>query len=699
MMESDRSEHRLYTSAESESLTISAEVELTGHEVELGGNEIEVELAADEVELVANEVELVRNEVQLVRNEVQLEEEEDENPFPYLVDYFAFKHRNGNSFIMQCKLCLPIETELSAYKNSASNLRKHVERKHPSRLKDLSDYVASRKRNMYPPGIPCKQPRMSEVMIVGANRRVPQAKVNKLIANFICEGLHPFSVVEQPSFKELLLTLNPQCKVMSSLNLQGRIEGAATQMKHTLLSHLSKVSYVATTTDCWTAHQQSYVMVTAHWIDEDTLRRKSAALACKRLKGSHTLDGLAGALDDIYCQYGIREKVVRITTDSGSNFIKPLRSPGEQSQLVEAESDSDQDSFDDPKADYQDTFSILEQDSDLEYQLPPYQRCACHLLTLVATTDATTAEEKNDTYKRLSRAAFGKCQAIWNKSGRSCVAAETVEHKGKLQVIRPNPTQWNSIYTAVERLVLIVQEKGEDAIRNICEKSEVKMLKTAEIAFLTEFCTVMKPVVKVLNILQSETNTHMGWLLPVIFQLQAKLSRLETSSKMCLPLIRAIQEGIQKRFGRMMEDPELIAATILLPKFKTTWTERADIIDAGLAYVRQHLDQMAETGVEQVRQHSSDEDDFFSSMNSRRSQGAVELDGYLACSSNKIDLLRAFPYIRKLFLKLNAGLPASAACERLFNCTGVLATAKRARMNATDFENQLLFKFNRKFRD
>lgn len=67
----------------------------------------------------------------------------------------------------------------------------------------------------------------------------------------------------------------------------------------------------------------------------------------------------------------------------------------------------------------------------------------------------------------------------------------------------------------------------------------------------------------------------------MIFQLQAKLRRQETSSKLCLPLIRAIQDGVQKRFGEMMEDPELIAAAILLPKFKTTWTERPDIIETG----------------------------------------------------------------------------------------------------------------------
>ena len=61
---------------------------------------------------------------------------------------------------------------------------------------------------------------------------------------------------------------------------------------------------------------------------------------------------------------------------------------------------------------------------------------------------------------------------------------------------------------------------------------------------------------------------------------------MEASSKMYLPLIRAIQDGVQKRFGGMMKDPKLIAAAILLPKFKTTWTENADIIEAGMCTLR-----------------------------------------------------------------------------------------------------------------
>uniref|UniRef100_A0A4W5NDB7 Uncharacterized protein n=1 Tax=Hucho hucho TaxID=62062 RepID=A0A4W5NDB7_9TELE len=104
--------------------------------------------------------------------------------------------------------------------------------------------------------------------------------------------------------------------------------------------------------------------------------------------------------------------------------------------------------------------------SGLEYQLPQHQRCACHLLNLTATTDSALAETNSDSYKSLSRSSFAKCQAMWNKTGRSTLAAEVVENEYKLQLIRPNQTRWNSTFLAVERITRIIQENGEDAIRN-----------------------------------------------------------------------------------------------------------------------------------------------------------------------------------------------------------------------------------------
>ncbi|XP_042232596.1 uncharacterized protein LOC121873244 isoform X2 [Homarus americanus] len=161
--------------------------------------------------------------------------------------------------------------------------------------------------------------------------------------------------------------------------------------------------------------------------------------------------------------------------------------------------------------------------------------------------------------------SFGKCQTLWNKVGRSAVTAETVKAEFKLQLIRPNPTRWNSTFRAVERILHINQNQGEDAIKNICSSFSIKMLSPVELEFLTEYLyhTMMKSVSKALDMLQSEASTHMGWLLPILYQLKTNFDKIYISAKLCRPLITAFTSGIEKRFATMLEDPKLIAAAIL----------------------------------------------------------------------------------------------------------------------------------------
>lgn len=207
-------------------------------------------------------------------------------------------------------------------------------------------------------------------------------------------------------------------------------------------------------------------------------------------------------------------------------------------------------------------------------------------------------------------------------------------------------------------------------------------------SFLNEYCKVMTPLVSALNILQPETNTHMRWLLPVIFLLKTKLQRREASCQMCLPLIRAIQNGLQKLFGEMMEEPQLLAAVILLPKFKTSQTDKADVITAGLAYLNNHLDTITLDETEHLRQHSSDEENFLlitDNQTVRRYRGA----GWVSCQSIGQNGFTSFVSVHK----------EVAACERLFSCAGLLFTAKRARIDSINLEDQLLLKLNGKFRE
>ncbi|KAH7968660.1 hypothetical protein HPB52_010522 [Rhipicephalus sanguineus] len=94
-------------------------------------------------------------------------------------------------------------------------------------------------------------------------------------------------------------------------------------------AQLSAQNYVATTADVWSTPHRSFMGVTVHWIDTDSLCRKSLALACRRFPGSHTYDRVADILEEIRETYDIPlQKIVATVTDNATNFAKAFKEFG-----------------------------------------------------------------------------------------------------------------------------------------------------------------------------------------------------------------------------------------------------------------------------------------------------------------------------------------------------------------------------------
>lgn len=138
--------------------------------------------------------------------------------------------------------------------------RPKFQRRHKHQLGKFNEIcLSSRKRKLGESETGQKQTKQQKVDVLMGPRGpananlVSQAKVNDLVVGFITEGLMPFSVVEMPSFKELITALQPNRTVISRPTVMKRINEKATLIKENVKSAMAKAQHIATTTDCGTA--------------------------------------------------------------------------------------------------------------------------------------------------------------------------------------------------------------------------------------------------------------------------------------------------------------------------------------------------------------------------------------------------------------------------------------------------------------
>ena len=77
-----------------------------------------------------------------------------------------------------------------------------------------------------------------------------------------------------------------------------------------------------------------------------------------------------------------------------------------------------------------------------------------------------------------------------------------------------------------------------------CQDRHVENAKACptavELAFLTEYISVTKPLAQALNILQSDTKMLLGYLVPTVSMLHDKLTAKPMFVTVCKPLIVAL---------------------------------------------------------------------------------------------------------------------------------------------------------------
>lgn len=517
-----------------------------------------------------------------------------------------------------------------------------------------------------------------------------QAKMDDLIFNFMVEDCQSFHVLEQPGFKKLIGGLTEGLKCMDKGTLFTRVDQRFSTMRDNLMEKLSKVQYVCTTADIWTANNRSYFGMTCHWIDEDFLERKSAALAFPRLQSRITYDIAAVRIHDIHVAFNIESKVQTTFTDNGSPFVSVFKE-----FVVDGEETDDDIGF------YEPVSSILEgePEEDLLLFLPPLQRCASHTLEQIVSEDLYQALSQGSMCQ-LYFSTMTKVFAIWSKCHHLQVGMDAAEQIGKMALTVPAVIRWNVEFCALQKIVSLTERE----LTELRARLEIPHLQPDEMAFLKEYVTVFHPLAFALELFQAEQKCYLGLVIPTVLSLKNKLNEQKDAAKYFSGVINTIVSAIDMRFQELFASREARIATATTPQFRLWWmpaSERDEMCSL-LAIEASQMEpgNTAEANTSHNVSTIESEDDFFDygpvkpAIQIPQRGVMEEIRKYVGGTGKFLDCLQEFPRVKQLFLKFNTTLPSTAPVQRLFSHKGNLVTSQRNFLTDDYFERIQLLRYN-----
>ena len=531
-----------------------------------------------------------------------------------------------------------------------------------------------------------------------------QSLVTDAVVNFVADDLIPLSVVDSKRFKTLLNTLDsqyqlPSRKQLSTVLLKKKYD----TIKCSVLEKLKKTDSINLTIDLWSNQQmQSHLGITGHYIS-DEWNLESVMLACNRITGRHTGDDIMMRYEEIIFDFGVREKVKHVITDSASSVKKGfLTLPGYE----DVEEDHTRSECDDSGAEESERCSSANNsldESDETQVLLENHACFAHVLQLVVQDGMAKAGQIDAVIKRSS--------SLVSFVRRSPVAADVLKDE-RLQA--GNATRWNSQLKMI-RSVLAASDSVLSQVEN------VPKLTTHEKNLLQDMVDILTPFEEATEFVQVGCFPSAGYVLPCIRGLYHHIETVV--SKYHSGLVCGLKQSLQRRMPYYEENETYIIAGILDPRFKLRWcsndAERArslDLLKAALERLSP-----ASTEVVQIDENSEppakkkrkslfnfmyDDSNSPSTESQQQNELTKQVDEYLETDTALMaqdpakywqDNQKKYPLLSRL-AKDVLGVPSSSASvERLFSNAGKVFTPERCCLTDGRFAQLMFIRCNQNY--
>jgi hypothetical protein len=264
-----------------------------------------------------------------------------------------FTELSGNEKKAKCDMC----SQKLSYRSSISNLKKHLDKRHPTinlKLDErcansspvtstsisntgevISDSQPSNSNNVQPQTStetintniivqPCSNPSKSKQVHRISSFYVPKKvsegqakKVDNQLKLFITD-YQSFSIVEDKEFVEFVKALNPSYQLPGRKAIsKNMIPALYERCLNTVQEKMDSVKSVCITTDCWTLRN-----VDSYLAETEDCSLNSVLIGSSLITGSHTSENIKNMI----AKFKLSNKVLIAVTDNACNIKKAINS-------------------------------------------------------------------------------------------------------------------------------------------------------------------------------------------------------------------------------------------------------------------------------------------------------------------------------------------------------------------------------------
>ncbi|CAG9821993.1 unnamed protein product [Phaedon cochleariae] len=576
----------------------------------------------------------------------------------------------------KCKYC---STFISIAGGSFGNLNRHMKTKHPLipltierqspvDVPDSNSPQSNRiSKSPSEASLPAALPQSSITQYIRKPppiRRVE--KIDRQVVKMVAKGHHALRIVDEIEMRTLIEMVShcpgyqlPSRKTLST-NLMVNIYN---EVMLDVKKKIQDAPALSLTTDGWTSsNNESYIAVTAHFIDADT-KLCSALLTCIAYNERHTSQNLCKFLKDVMVEWNISHKVAAVVSDNAANIINAVRI-GEWRSVG----------------------------------------CFAHLLNLVV----------QDAIKDISDVLSQVKSVVeyFNRSTQGLKKLTATQQQMSLPVLKLKqdvPTRWNSTYDMLERIVQV----KDAVIATVALLRSDLSIKEDSWEIIEGVLPLLKPFYEVTVEISAEKNITLSKVIVLNNLIQSFLQKHSSQNDKVVSVQSALKRGMENRFKDLENNVLYAECTVLDPRFKQKGFRNQRAYDSiihglrnkiGRVQLPQREDHQASTSTtaqDPTSSNSADttekikfsiweeyDDDIKKTIrpDNKTAAGIRELDKYLneEYLDRKKDPLQwwqerrhIYPHLYAYVLKRFCIVATSVPCERVFSATGQIIRQRR----------------------